>query len=435
MRFQTNLANYLLNAGKELGYNIVDLNDMTWSSGFMPVQVTGYDGARWSSDYALKNKIYNNKNGNLKILTNTLVEKVLFRNGYEANGVQYERNGRIVEVNAKKSVILSAGTIGTAKILLLSGIGPKEHLSQHNINPLVNLPVGNNLQDHITTGLDLVIINETLPISSNIILKSPFEVYNYIFHGKGVLTHSGCEIVGVFNIKNETIPDLQIMALPAGVSTDAGAIFAARMGISNKIWQEYFAPLVGKQVISILPTLLHPKSHGFVRLKSSNPKEAPVIDPKYLTDSYDVKILIEGLKLVQKLIKTKSFKSVDAKLYEKPMPGCENFKFGSDNYWKCYIKHLTLTSYHPVGTCKMGLDESSSVVDHRLRVHRTNNLYVIDASIMPSLPSANTNAAVMMIAEKGADLIKYLWHINKHSCHIAEIFIPSTTTTTTTTIA
>lgn len=162
-------------------------------------------------------------------------------------------------------------------------------------------------------------------------------------------------------------------------------------------YNEYFAPLENKNAVTIAPVLLHPKSSGEVKLRSSDPFQDPLINPRYLSDPNDVATLIEGLNFVKRLTETKSMKSLGASIYQKNFPGCENKRFGSAEYWECYVRHLTLTSYHPAGTCRLG-----DVVDDHFRVHGTTNLYVVDASIFPKLPSGNIQAAVIMVAEKAA---------------------------------
>ncbi|KAL1130662.1 hypothetical protein AAG570_011904 [Ranatra chinensis] len=431
LSFKTELASSLLNAGEELGYPTKDLNilDAKATPGMMETQVTAHDGARWSSEHTLKRRLVSSgrKSNNLHLMTNSIVTKVLLLNKFEAQGVVVRRDGHLEKIFAKKSVILSAGTIGTPKILMLSGIGPSAHLRQHNIEPYVNLPVGENLQDHVTTGLDLVLLNWTLPLSSTTVLKTPIAAYQYLVHGDGVLTHPGCETIGLFHMENDTLPDIQLMALPAGLSTDAGVVLRRAMCISDKLWNGYFSSLVSQQVITILPTLLHPKSRGTVRLRSSNPNDPPVIDPRYLTEKCDANILIKGIRLIEKLVKTKSMSRLGARINNRPMPSCESHEFGTDPYWECYIRQLTLTAYHPVGTCKMGRDPGS-VVNYDLSVHNTHRLHIIDASIMPTMPSANINAAVMMIAEKGADILKYKWFTHFNKCWKMDIFVTGRTT-------
>lgn len=131
-----------------------------------------------------------------------------------------------------------------------------------------------------------------------------------------------------------------------------------------KVWNEYFRPLVGKQVITLAPVLLHPQSRGHVRL---NANHQIVVQPNYLQKSRDVNVLVKGMKLVKQFSETKALAQFGAKLNTKLFPGCKDYDFGSERYWECYIRHMTLTSYHPVGTCKMGNIDEKSVVDHMLR--------------------------------------------------------------------
>lgn len=134
-----------------------------------------------------------------------------------------------------------------------------------------------------------------------------------------------------------------------------------------QLWEEYFSLLTKMSAATILPVLLHPKSFGEVELNPEDPTGPPLINPRYLSHQKDVKTLIRGIRLVQKLVNTKVMKEFGARFNNMTLPGCEAHDFDSDDYWACYVRHLTLTSYHPVGTCRMGIDESDAVVDHRLR--------------------------------------------------------------------
>lgn len=197
------------------------------------------------------------------------------------------------------------------------------------------------------------------------------------------------------------MPDLQLMVLPLGAAKDYGLNLKRVMGISDEIYNKYFASLSHENTITIAPVLLHPKSIGELRLQSNNPFDEPLIDPKYLSNKEDIDTLVEGLYFIKELLKTNVLRSYGASLNRKSFPGCENYIFDTREYWKCYVQHLTLTSYHPVGTCRI-----SDVVDESFRVYNMTNLYVVDASVLPSLPSGNINAAVLMLAQKAARIIK-----------------------------
>jgi choline dehydrogenase len=160
----------------------------------------------------------------------------------------------------------------------------------------------------------------------------------------------------------------------------------------------------------IIPLLLRPKSRGRVKLRDNDPFHKALIFPNYFDHNYDLETLLKGVKKAVELSGTNAFKKFGSKLHDIPVPGCEMFVFKSDEYWRCVIKHLTFSIYHLSGTCKMGpASDKEAVVDPRLRVHGINGLRVIDASIMPSIPSGHINVPIIMIAEKGSDLIKVDW--------------------------
>ncbi|XP_053977905.1 glucose dehydrogenase [FAD, quinone]-like isoform X1 [Hylaeus volcanicus] len=411
LQWNTSLANVVLKGLEEMHQHIGNINK-DYKHGFMKAQLSMKDGKRWSTDMLL----YANFKKKITIITHAHVEKVLIESN-RAIGIQFTTLNKIFKAIARKGVILSAGAIGSPKILMLSGIGPRKHLEELQVNVIRDLPVGQHLVDHVLTGIDLVMLNTSIGLSMTDTLN-PIPAINYFLFGKGPWTSAGVEVLGTFHSsfqKNTSnIPDLQIMVMPLGISKDNGVALRKAMGISDKVYNEYFAPLTYKNTITIAPVLLHPKSKGEVKLRSSDPFDPPLIDPKYLSNKDDIAVLIDGFQFVKKLAETDAMKTVGASIYQKHFPGCENEIFDSTKYWECYIQHLTLTSYHPAGTCRMG-----DVVDQTFRVYGVTNLYVVDASILPSLPSGNINAAILMLAEKAARMFKQHTkvHENNMECY------------------
>lgn len=359
---------------------------------------------------------------NVVLLTQALVHKVILHLNFEARGVKFSRFGYTYNVRAKKGVVLSAGTIGSPKILMHSGIGPRSHLEDVGIKTKIDLPVGHNLQDHVTTGLDLVLLNSSIDISMERSI-APSSLYEYIFHGRGPLSSPGCEAIGLIDFDSDTVTDLQLMVIPLGISADGGLHLRKILGISDES-NLYFKKLLNKITTSIVPVLLHPKSVGFVRLRDSHVTSHPIIDPRYLQHPSDVETLIKGIALVKKLLQTEPMQKLGASLNTNKFPGCETPQFDTREYWECYVRHLTLTSYHPIGTCKMGKAyDTSSVVERNFKVRMTNKLFVADASVMPSLPSGNINAAVVMLAEKAGEAVLKEVILSTGVCEKMDVFM------------
>ncbi|NP_001136328.2 glucose-methanol-choline (gmc) oxidoreductase [Nasonia vitripennis] len=412
------LSDAILKGVRQLLYPIGNINEEL-STGFMKVQLTIKDGERWSTDRIL----YGNRKKRLRIMINSLVHKILFQ-GSKAVGIQFSRQRQTFKALASKGVIVSAGAVGSPKLLMLSGVGPKEHLNNLKIQTVADLPVGHNLMDHLITGLDLITLKKNIAMSI-VDLLNPYSMLEYYLHGTGPWTSGGVNVLGTFHSKFQkdmlSEPDLQIMTFPVGISQDNGILMKKNLRIIDETYDEYFAPLAYQTTISVAPVLLHPKSKGEIRLKSPDPFDAPVIDPKYLSNEEDLLKLIDGIYFVKKLIKTDAMKKLGAELYKKPFPGCENIVFDTLEYWKCYVSHLTMTTYHFAGTCQMG-----NVVNSDFGVYKTSNLFVVDASVLPKLPSGNINAPIVMLAEKAAKLL--IKHLNKGTterllkCNVQDLF-------------
>lgn len=171
-----------------------------------------------------------------------------------------------------------------------------------------------------------------------------------------------------------------------------------------------------RRQIEIIPTLLHPKSRGYLTLRDNNTLSYPKIYPKYLTESEDVARLIEGIKFTIKLVQTKALSMYDIQLVKTPVKGCENITFGTDKYWECAIKRDTSPENHQAGSCKMGPNnDPMAVVDNQLRVRGVTGVRIADTSIMPKVTSGNTNAVAIMIGERAADFIKKQWLIQNNA--------------------
>jgi choline dehydrogenase len=369
------LSEAFVAAGEDTGFQRnPDFNGAA-QDGFGLYQVTQNKGQRHSSAAAFLHPVTSRKN--LTIKTETHVFGIYFE-GKRAAIVSFQQGANSVQERAEREIILCAGAIGSPQLLMLSGVGPADQLSHFDIPIACNLPgVGKNLQDHPSCG---VVYECTKPVSLAS-AESFSNLMRYMISKRGPLTSNVAE-AGAF-IKTSSgaqIPDLQF-----------------HFGIGYFV-EHGFQQIKG-HAFTMGPTLLHPFSRGDIRLRSSNPLDSPSIRANYLNDSRDMDVMLEGLKLARTLAATKAFDGYRG-VELHPGPGAKD-----EAALRAHIAKFTETLYHPVGTCKMGHDESA-VVDSELRVHGVEGLRVVDASIMPTVVGGNTNAPTIMIAEKAADLIK-----------------------------
>ncbi|NEU78613.1 GMC family oxidoreductase N-terminal domain-containing protein [Nostoc sp. UIC 10630] len=320
-------------------------------------QLTIKDGKRHSTATAFLLPIL--ERPNLTVTTGALVTRLLFE-GTQTVGVEYIHEGTIHQVRVEQEVILSAGAIDSPKLLMLSGIGNAEHLQNFDIPVVVDLPgVGQNLQDHILVGVAHEATQDLQPdLTSNIAEVGLF------LHTEGRL---------------DAVPDLQFFSGPV-------------------LWTH---PAYARSAPGFTATVCvtNPESRGSVSLSSAFSKDPAIIQMNYLQSESDLQKLLAGVKIIRQIFHSSVFDELRG---EEAAPGADN---KSDETLLAYIRETCDSVYHPVGTCKMGTD-ADSVVNPELRVHGVAGLRVVDASIMPTITTGNTNAPTIMIGEKAADLIK-----------------------------
>ena len=324
---------------------------------------------------------------NLRVVTGALCRRVLF-DGKRATGVEIETGAGIATISAGREVILSAGAYHSPKLLMLSGIGPAAHLGEHGISVLQDSPsVGANLQDHyiltMSWRLNPGAYSYNRELSGGRLL---WNVLRYATRREGPMTIPAAQ-VGAF-VKSDPVldrPDLQFHCLPV-----TGDLDAAMAGEKSKL-----SPWPG---LTLGPNVLRPASRGKVSLASPDPSAVPAIIHNWLEAREDQRLSLRAMRMARELVAAPSLAPLVA---SEPWPGqdCQ-----SNDELIDYARRFGNTGYHPVGTCRMGNDQGA-VLDPQLRVKGVAGLRVVDASVMPSLVSGNTNAAAMMIGEKGASLI------------------------------
>lgn len=376
------LSAALVEAAVEQGYpRNHDFNSGD-QEGFGYYQVTQRDGRRWSVARAFL--LPARKRKNLEVWTGATAHRIIVENG-RAVGVQTERDGVVQTVRATREVILAAGAFGSPHLLMLSGIGPAEHLRGQGVEVVLDHPgVGENLQDHLITGVARrSSYGDTLDVAEAL-TRVGRNLFNYFLRKTGPFTSNVAE-AGGFARSSPALdaPDVQYHFGPG---------FFLEHGRRNPKNEPGYT--LGGLVLT-------PESRGTVRLKSADPREKPLVDPRYLSDptGADLRRTIWGFRLAQRIADSEAFAPFNDGPYEPERV------LRSDEEIVPFIRAHSETLYHPVGTCRMGTDDLA-VVDPRLRVHGLAGLRVVDASVMPTITRGNTNAPTIMIAEKAADFIR-----------------------------
>ncbi|KOB64574.1 GMCbeta2 [Operophtera brumata] len=404
------LENMVIKGAVELGMkNSTDINGVD-QMGIIKSYTTTRNGVRCSTARAFLSPLRDRKN--LHVIKNAHATKLVFKTGTnQIIGVLLKQNGKEIFVRAMKEVVVSSGAINSPQLLMLSGIGPQKHLEKLGIEVKADLPVGENLQDHL-----FVPIFYTAPGDSKLAsLPNIAGVFaQYMFKHEGPLAGiSPHRVISFWNTTDSqaSSPDIQnhYLIFPAGINNMINLF--EKHDFSDEIQQKFELMNKDQFTMIVYNVLLKPKSRGKIILKSKNPMDKPLIYANYFDNLDDMKTVIRGIRQFSlKLGETKALKEARFKLDWLEIDACKKHERDGDDFLECIARELTFSLYHPVGTVKMGApNDKSAVVDPELRVKTVEGLRVVDASIMPSIVRGNTNAPSIMIGEKGADMIIKHW--------------------------
>ena len=367
-------------AAQAEGYNVLDDFNGAEQEGLGVYQVTHVNGERCSVARGYLQPHLNRPN--LTVLSHAVTHKILIENKI-AIGAEIHHTGQIKQIKATKEVLLCAGAIQSPQILMLSGIGPEQELKKHGIDCVHSLSgVGQNFHDHpdFIFGYTVKEIQGTFGISMSGSLDMFKQIQRYRRERKGMITSNFAECGGFLKSDPSlSIPNLQLHFVVALVD-DHARKFHASHGVSCHV------------------CLLNPRSRGSIQLSGPKISDPLKIDPNFLADEQDLEDLVQGFKLTQKLMQSPAL----SEIYKQDLFTAD---VKSDDDIRAILRQRVDTVYHPVGSCKMGVDDMA-VVNPQLQVYGIQNLRVVDASIMPNVINGNTNAPVVMIAETAVDLIR-----------------------------
>lgn len=394
----------LIEMGRELGYPIIDMSEPR-PMGFSIAQTTFTATNTRVTVAGAYLRPYLRSRNNLRVIINSYVTRLLVNaEDKSVYGVEYMDVTRNVtrRMVARKEVILSAGVIGSAQILMVSGIGPAETLGPLGVPVIQNLRVGYNLQHHVASKLTI----RTNVTQDN--LLSFESVAQYLSKRTGPMSTTGALQTSAFLRSDQVGPN---------EPSDLQLFFDGFVPNCKYSWPVYGRGCQGQgnvlrlAELNVRPVNIRPLSRGTIKLVSRDPFVRPVIDPAYLSVDKDIAVLLWGLKLATRMVNTTAMQRLGAVLDSTPVEHCREYEFATDAYWTCLIRYYTKGENHHAGTCKMGpASDPNAVVDPQLRVHNVKGVRVADASIMPLQPNSNPIASIVMIGEKAARFIKNTWN-------------------------
>ena len=373
------LQDVFIEAGQQAGFPYTEDFNGYQQEGVGWFDLNIHNGNRWDMGRAYIWPILSRPNLKLELMA--LTTRLLFQ-GSRATGVEYERGGRLRKCHASREVIVCAGAINSPQLLQLSGLGPAEHLSLLDIPVVADLPgVGANLQDHLDVAVQQectqpVSLYSHMPFYRKAVIGAQWMMFGT---GPGATGHSEA---GAFIRTDDSgdVPDIQNHFLPMAITR--GNIWPDRHSYQINVCQ------------------LRQDSRGYLKVRSTNPREHPMIEPNYLQTERDIRVMREGVKITREIMAQPAF---DEFRGLEMHPGTSR---SSDADIDQFVRERSETCYHPCGTCKMGTDtDTHAVVDTQLRVRGIEGLRVVDASVMPTVVSGNLNGPTIMIAEKAADMI------------------------------